>query len=61
MGWEIAKIGYNLEPARVSFLGYTVLELLVVKTPALERLTMGIIGMLMKLLDQEPWSQPSAT
>ena len=28
-GWEIAKIGYNLEPARVSFLGYTVLEVLV--------------------------------
>ena len=61
MVWEIAKIGYNLEPARVSFLGYTVLELLVVKTPAIGRLTMGIIGMLMKLLDQEPWSQPSAT
>ena len=34
--WEIAKIGYNLEPARVSFLGYTALELLVVKTPAIE-------------------------
>ena len=30
-------------------------------TPAIERLTTGIAGMLMKLQDEDPWSQPAAT